>query len=144
MGLALTAIVAMLTFVAHYKLPYKRMLVLTGIMIGVVLMVMVGEQVQEMQQANWIRTTTLNINMPDWLNTWFSIYPSVESLAAQAASILFVVGSYYLARRVCKRQSVAPQAGDICIVPDCDNCSIEHPELARDLKVSNGKIGENT
>ena len=55
-GLGLTMIVALLTFVAHYRLPYKKMLVLTGILLGAVLMVMVGEQVQEMQQANWIRT----------------------------------------------------------------------------------------
>ena len=66
-GLALTLIVAMLTFVIHYRLPYKKMLVLTGIMLGAVLLVMVGEEVQEMQQAGWISTTTLKISMPVWL-----------------------------------------------------------------------------
>ncbi|GMA58366.1 hypothetical protein GCM10025858_28690 [Alicyclobacillus sacchari] len=50
-GLVLTMMVAVLTFFAHRKLPYKRMLVLTGVMLGAVLLVMVGEQVQEMQQA---------------------------------------------------------------------------------------------
>jgi high-affinity iron transporter len=128
-GLALTAIVAMLTFVAHYKLPYKRMLVLTGVMIGIVLIVMVGEQVQEMQQANWIRTTTLNINMPGWLLTWFSIYPTVESLAAQVGIVAFVIGSYYLARRVCtRRRPGGPNQNQPCIVPDCENCTIAHPD----------------
>jgi high-affinity iron transporter len=124
LGLALTGIVAMLTFVAHYKLPYKRMLVLTGIMIGVVLLVMVGEQVQEMQQANWIGTHTLNIHMPDWLNTWFSIYPSVESLGAQGAAALFVIGSYYLARRVCGKVKTGVASQEICVVPDCENCPV--------------------
>jgi high-affinity iron transporter len=124
-GLALTAVVAMLTFVAHYKLPYKRMLVLTGIMIGMVLVVMVGEQVQEMQQANWIGTTNLSFALPDWLNTWFSIYPSAQSLIAQVLTVVFVVGSYYLARRVCARKgSAAGDSGQACILPDCDNCEL--------------------
>src|SRR5204863_58279 len=44
-GLAFTAVVGVLTFVAHHKLPYKKMLVLTGATIGFVLVVMVGESV---------------------------------------------------------------------------------------------------
>jgi high-affinity iron transporter len=99
-GLILTAMVAVITFVAHQKLPYRKMLVLTGIMLGMVLVVMVGESVQEMQQASWLGTTTLKINMPDWLNTWFAIYPSAESLWAQVFSIVLVVGSYFVAQYV--------------------------------------------
>ncbi len=49
----------MLTFLAHRKLPYRKMLVLTGIMLGLVLFVMVGEQGQEMQLAQWIPTTRI-------------------------------------------------------------------------------------
>jgi high-affinity iron transporter len=102
-GLFLTAMVAVLTFIAHQKLPYLKMLVLTGIMLGVVLMVMVGESVQEMQQANWLGTTTLKVNMPDWLNTWFAIYPSAESLIAQALAVLVVIGSYFAAEHLNSR-----------------------------------------
>jgi len=97
-GLALTAMVAVLTFVAHQKLPYLKMLVFTGIMLGMVMIVMVGESVQEMQQANWIGTTTLNIKMPDWLNTWFAIYPSAESLWIQFFAAVLVIGSYFIAQ----------------------------------------------
>jgi high-affinity iron transporter len=123
-GLAFTLIVAWLTFVVHYRLPYKKMLVLTGIMLGAVLLVMVGEQVQEMQQAGWISTTTLNINMPDWLNTWFGVFPTAQSLLAQASAAVFVIGSYFLARRVCtRRKDNGPIGAPHCIVPDCANCT---------------------
>src|SRR5947207_14529986 len=57
LGLALSAIVAVLTFVLQQRLPYRRMLITTGILLGVVLLVMVGEQAQEMQLAHWISTT---------------------------------------------------------------------------------------
>jgi high-affinity iron transporter len=97
-GLILTVMVAVITFVAHHKLPYRKMLIMTGIMLGMVLVVMVGESVQEMQQANWIGTTTLNINMPGWLNIWFAIYPSAQSLWAQFLSVVIVVGSYLVAQ----------------------------------------------
>ena len=55
-GSSLT-LVGVLTFVAHRRLPYRRMLVLTGLLLGLVLLVMVGEQAQEMQLANWLPTT---------------------------------------------------------------------------------------
>ena len=125
-GLALTLIVAMLTFVVHYRLPYKRMLVLTGIMLGAVLLVMVGEEVQEMQQAGWISTTSFNIAMPDWLGTWFAVFPNAECILSQAFAAAFVIGSYFLARRVCVRPQSNSSASPQCIVPDCANCEVSH------------------
>lgn len=63
-------------------------------------MVMVGESVQEMQLAHWIGTTTLNINLPSWLNTWFAIYPSSESLIAQCGAVTLVLGSYLVSQYI--------------------------------------------
>lgn len=97
-GLFLTGIVGMLTFVAHHRLPYKKMLVLTGILLGVVFLVMVGEQAQEMQLAHWIPTTQLNWPIPGWMGLWFSVIPTVETLVAQALAAVLVIGSYFLAR----------------------------------------------
>ena len=101
LGLFFTGIVAVLTFIAHRKLPYRKMLVLTGVMLGVVLLVMVGEQAQEMQLAHWIPTTEIsgltNV-IPPWMGLWFAIFPTRETLIAQALAAIVVVGSYYLAR----------------------------------------------
>jgi len=102
LGLLFTGIVAILNFVAHRKLPYRRMLVLTGIMLGAVLLVMVGEQAQEMQLAHWLPSTpipALAKVMPDWMGLWFSIFPNVQTLAAQAIAAVVVVGSYYMTKR---------------------------------------------
>ena len=57
--MTLTGMVAVLTFVLQQRLPYRKMLITTGILLGVVLLVMVGEQAQEMQLANWISTTPI-------------------------------------------------------------------------------------
>jgi high-affinity iron transporter len=102
LGLILTIIVAVLTFIAHRKLPYKKMLVLTGIMLGGVLLVMVGEQAQEMQLVHWLPTTPipwLASVIPGWMGLWFSVFPTVETLAAQGIAGGAVVGSYLMAQR---------------------------------------------
>jgi high-affinity iron transporter len=98
-GLLLTSIVAVLTFVAHRRIPYKRMLIATGVLLGVVLVVMVGEEVQEMQLAGWLPTTEVGVPLPDWMGIWFAAFPNVEGLVAQAVAAMFVTGSYLVVER---------------------------------------------
>lgn len=102
LGVLFAGIVAVLTFQAHRKLPYRRMLILTGVLLGVVLLVMVGEEAQEMQLAHWLPTTIipqLANRTPAWMGLWFSIYPTVETLTAQAIAAAAVLGSYFVARK---------------------------------------------
>jgi high-affinity iron transporter len=100
-GVLFAGIVAALTFIAHRRLPYRRMLIFTGILLGGVLLVMVGEQAQEMQLAHWLPTTDLPRLaglIPSWMGLWLSVFPTVETLGAQAAAGLLVLGSYFFAR----------------------------------------------
>jgi high-affinity iron transporter len=101
LGLILSGMVAVLTFVLQQRLPYRKMLITTGVLLGVVLLVMVGEQAQEMQLAHWITRTEIswlaNI-IPPWMGMWFAVFPTYETLAAQALAAILVVGSYYAAR----------------------------------------------
>ncbi|HVB34387.1 MAG TPA: FTR1 family protein [Patescibacteria group bacterium] len=101
-GLGLTAAVGLVTFVAHRHLPYRKMLILTGVLLGMVLLVMVGEQAQEMQLAGWLSRTNipwLARILPPWAGAWLSVFPTVETLAAQAAAAVAVIGSYFVARK---------------------------------------------
>src|SRR5881392_1542163 len=101
LGLLLSGMVAVLTFVLQQRLPYRKMLITTGILLGVVLLVMVGEQAQEMQLAHWISRTEIPwlVNaLPAWMGMWFAVFPTYETLIAQGLAALLVVGSYYAAR----------------------------------------------
>jgi high-affinity iron transporter len=103
LGLLLSGMVAILTFVLQQRLPYRKMLITTGILLGVVLLVMVGEQAQEMQLAHWISRTEipwLANALPAWVGMWFAVFPTYETLIAQGLAAILVVGSYYAARRV--------------------------------------------
>jgi high-affinity iron transporter len=98
LGGLFTAAVGVLTFALHQKLPYKRLLIITGGMLLVVLFVMVGEQVQEMQLAHWIPTTPIGVQIPGWAGQWFSLFGNVETIVAQVLAVAIVVGSYFAAQ----------------------------------------------
>jgi high-affinity iron transporter len=101
LGIVLSGMVAVLTFVLQERLPYRKMLITTGILLGVVLLVMVGEQAQEMQLAHWITRTEISslANLiPPWMGMWFAVFPTYETIAAQLIAAILVIGSYYAAR----------------------------------------------
>lgn len=126
-GLVLTGIVAGLVFSAHQRLPYKKMLVWAGVLLGVVMVVMVGESVQEMQLAHWLPTTNLALPIPSWVGTWFATFPTLEGLIGQTLAILFVVGPFAWVRMKVRRMK-ATQA--ICPVnSEPLDCVIAHPNL---------------
>ncbi len=101
LGLLFTAATGVLTFGLHQRLPYKKLLIITGGMLLVVLWVMVGEEVNEMQLAGWIGTTPIpGVSLPGWMGTWFSIFPNVETIVAQLVAVGVVVGSYFAAQYV--------------------------------------------
>jgi high-affinity iron transporter len=101
LGLLFTAAVGVLTFGLHQRLPYRKLLIITGGMLLVVLWVMVGEEVKEMQLAGWIGTTPIpGMSTPGWMGTWFSIFPNVETIAAQVLAVALVLGSYAAAQYV--------------------------------------------
>jgi high-affinity iron transporter len=111
--------VGALTFLAHRKLHYKRMLVLTGVMLGVVLIVMVGESVQEMQLAGWLPTTPVPLSIPGWVGLWFAAFPTLEGLIAQVLAAGLVLGSYFGAEYIRvkrpRRQARAAQRPSISV-----------------------------
>ena len=99
-GLAGTVAVGVVTFFLQQKLPYRRMLVVTGILLGAVLVVMVGGSARTLQDLGWIPTTPLGISFPDWMARWFEMVPTWETLGLQFLAALFVLGSYFAARHV--------------------------------------------
>ncbi len=95
-GALFTAAAGVLTFALHQRLPYKRLLVITGVMLLFVLVVSVGEEVNEMQLAGWIGTTEITwLHIPGWMGTWFSLFNNWETFIGQGIALLIVLGSYF-------------------------------------------------
>ncbi|HEX4034898.1 MAG TPA: FTR1 family protein [Solirubrobacteraceae bacterium] len=100
-GVLFTGAAGVLTFALHQRLPYKRLLIITGVMLLFVLIVSAGEEVNEMQLAGWIGTTTIGgLNLPGWMGTWFSLFNNWETFIGQAIAVALVLGSYVVAQYV--------------------------------------------
>src|SRR3954471_8145047 len=124
-GLAGTAVVGVLTFWLHHKLPYKKMLVLTGVLVAMVLVVMIGGTALSFAELGWIPKHETPFTVPEWMGSWFEIYPYWETIGAQVLAAVLVVGSYLLAEYVkdrrprrlglppARRADVPPRAGAI-------------------------------
>jgi high-affinity iron transporter len=99
-GLAATTVVGVLTFWLHRKLPYKRLLVVTGVMVAIVLVVMIGGTALSFADLGWIPKHKTPFAVPEWMGAWFEIYPYWETIGAQMLAAALVVGSYLLAEHV--------------------------------------------
>ena len=97
LGLTGTALVGLATFKLEQKLPYKKMLIVTGVLIAFVLFVMTGNTARSMQGVGWLPVHSLDIDFPLWMGTWLGIHPTWETLGAQLLAVGFVIGSYFAA-----------------------------------------------
>ncbi len=110
MGLVATALIGVIPFTVQARLPYKKMLIVTGLMIGGVLLVMVGHTVHVMQVVGWLSIHLVpSLTLPYWTGIWFGLYPTWEGIGLQAVAAIFVIGSYYLAEWQ-KKQRHSPAA----------------------------------
>ena len=97
--------VGMITFRLQKNLPYMKILVVTGVLIGSVLMQMVGSTTHVLQVVGWLPIHVIRgLDFPYWLGTWFGIYPTWEGLGLQLFAVVFVIGSYYLAESIRKQK----------------------------------------
>lgn len=101
LGLLGTFIVGALVIALQKKLPHKRMLMVTGLMIAFVLVVMVGTTTHVMQAVGWMPITPLHgLVVPYWMSVWFGIYPTWQSVLLQVVALIAVIGSYIAAEYV--------------------------------------------
>jgi high-affinity iron transporter len=98
LGLVGVAIVGGITFALQVRLPYKKMLIATGILIGVVLLTMVGNTVHVMQAVGWMPITPIKgLYFPYWMGQWFGLFATWQGIVLQLVAAVFVIGSYVLA-----------------------------------------------
>jgi high-affinity iron transporter len=94
-----------LTLVLQQKLPHKKMLIVTGVMIAVVLVTMVGSTVHTLQLVGWAPITPIpgTEDLPFWMGIWLGIHGTWQGIIAQLIAVVFVFGSYFLAEHQHKR-----------------------------------------
>jgi high-affinity iron transporter len=105
MGFAGVLAVFFLVVGLERKLPHKKLLIATGIMITWVLVVMVGTTVQTLQKVGWLAVSPIDgLDLPYWAGLWFGVYPTWQGISAQALAAAFVFGSYGAAEHLRARR----------------------------------------
>ncbi len=105
LGFAAVVAVFFVVVALERKLPHKKMLIATGLMITWVLVVLVGQTVQTMQKVGWVPVTPIEgVQLPYWSGVWLGLYPTWEGLLAQTGALTFVLGSYVAAETLRKRR----------------------------------------
>ena len=105
LGLGATLAVGALTIVLERKLPHRKMLIATGILMTWVLVILVGTTIQTFQVVGWLPVTPIEgLQLPYWAGAWLGVYPTWQGVLAQAGAAVFVVGSYVAAEQIRARR----------------------------------------
>lgn len=93
------------------KLPYFKILLVTAVMIGVVLITFVGGTVRAMQTVSWLPVHRFTPgSWPNWTGNWLGLYNTWESIIAQTLTVLSVLGTWRVARWNSKRKTAKRRA----------------------------------
>lgn len=104
LGLAAVIGVGVLVFKWQAKLPMKKLLIWTGVLIAAVLGVMVGNTVHTMQLVGWLPVHPLPFSLPAWMGLWLGLHATWEGIVLQVAALVAVVGSFFLAESLKERE----------------------------------------
>ncbi len=97
-GLILVGLIGWIIFALQTKLPHKKMLSATGLMICMVLFMMVGNTTHVLQLVGWFPIHPVaGVHFPYWLNQWFGMFPTWEGLLLQILAPMIIIGSYFAA-----------------------------------------------
>jgi high-affinity iron transporter len=77
------------------KLPYRKLLVVTGVLVVSIMVTFLGSAVRLFQTVGWLPVHPLpGLNMPNWVGVWFGLYPSWEGLLIPPLALVYVGGAW--------------------------------------------------
>ncbi len=80
-GGLLIAALGFAVFAIGAKLPYRKMLVVTGILVVFVLFTFLGSTVRLFQTVGWLPVHPIpGLEFPTWMGVWLGLYPTWEGL----------------------------------------------------------------
>jgi high-affinity iron transporter len=102
--------IGMLTFRFGVKLPYRKLMVLTGLLVVSIMVTFLGSTVRLFQTVNWMPIHPIySIHLPNWTGLWLGLYPSWEGLLIPPLALVYVGGIWLFNRwRSRKAESELP------------------------------------
>lgn len=94
-GGLLIAALGFAVFAIGAKLPYRKMLVVTGVLVVFVLFTFLGSTVRLFQTVGWLPVHPIpGLELPPWMGLWLGLYPTWEGLLIPFAAFAYVGGMW--------------------------------------------------
>ena len=95
LGVVFIALVGGLTFKFGVKLPYRKLLVVTGVLVVSIMVSFLGSTVRLFQTVNWLPVHPVpGLHVPAWAGLWLGLYPSWEGLLIPPMALVYVGGAW--------------------------------------------------
>ena len=94
-GGGLIALMGWVVFAIGAHLPYRKLLVFTGILVVSILLTFIGSTVRLFQTVGWLTVHPISgLEIPSWMGVWLGLYPSWEGILLPFAGIGYVAGMW--------------------------------------------------
>jgi high-affinity iron transporter len=98
-GFGFIGTIGMLIMAFGAKLPYRKLLVFTGVLVVSIMVTFMGSAVRLFQTVSWLPVHPLaHLTLPNWLGVWFGLYPSWEGLLIPPLALVYVAGAWLYAK----------------------------------------------
>jgi high-affinity iron transporter len=110
-GAVMVASAGVLIFVIGARLPYRKLLVLTGVLVVTILVTFLGSTVRLFQTVGWLPIHPIpGLHLPSWAGFWLGFYPSVEGIAIPLLGFAYVIGAWLLVKIQAARRGARAMA----------------------------------
>ena len=111
-GFAFIGTIGMLIMFFGAKLPYRKLLVVTGVLVVSIMVTFLGSAVRLFQTVGWLPVHPLpGLDVPNWAGVWLGIYPSWEGLLIPPLALVYVAGAWLFTKIASKNAQQKIPAG---------------------------------
>ncbi len=94
-GLLFVGGIGAAVFIIGAKLPYRKLLVITGVLVVSIMVTFLGSTVRLFQTIGWMPIHPITwLHIPTWMGTWLGLYPSWEGLLIPPLGLAYVAGAW--------------------------------------------------
>ena len=104
LGTVVTAAIGVLMLILRRRLPYRQVVVVAAILVGIMAVALTGQAARSMQAAGWLAITPVPIALPAWMGLWLGLYASVQTLGAQLLAIIAIASGRVISERLRARR----------------------------------------
>jgi len=110
-GAVMVAAAGVLIFVIGARLPYRKLLVLTGVLVVTILVTFLGSTVRLFQTVGWLSIHPIpGLHLPTWAGFWLGFYPSVEGIVIPLLGFAYVIGAWLFVKIQAARRGARAMA----------------------------------